>query len=398
MARDVNRWVAFALAACGVVGIAFLPPRGGVAPSRARLFAIPALTPARLRAQTLAAEWRAADGAVRLLEYRRRLPSVLAQRGDRGWGPTVVLTGADSLPPSATALVSLAMDSAWARLGLGETKIRVVVVIEVAPRPGAGASSAPGQQGQMYLEPDSTDRTTCVALVPAGPYWTRLIRGRPSEARARMQFVRWLGASLGPCAFYARHGTPGRPVRGWLAARNWDVALYMDAYDRGAGDWSSSNLLGNPRYGWYWENIYSFSPATVACMAGRPAACRAAVLLGATDGAGRADALPHVARFEPRWWKVQDLVPGERYLSDVARAVGRDRFQKFWGSPLPVDTALAMALKKPVGEWTAAWQTSYTPRLRLGAAAPLWACLLALLLGAAAVSSVALTASRRQIR
>ena len=95
---------------------------------------------------------------------------------------------------------------------------------------------------------------------------------------------------------------------------------------------------------------------------------------------------------------MQDLVPGERYLSDVARDVGRDRFLGFWSSTLPVDTALALALKKPVGQWTAEWQRSYVPRLRLGAAAPLGAYLLALLLGALAVTSVAFTASRRQVR
>ena len=103
-------------------------------------------------------------------------------------------------------------------------------------------------------------------------------------------------------------------------------------------------------------------------------------------------------RVERRWWQVQSLVPAERYLSDVARAVGRDRFLRFWSSPLPVDTALAAALKMPVGEWTAQWQRGYVRPLRLGAAAPLGASLLALMLGAVAVITVALTVSRRQVR
>jgi hypothetical protein len=274
----------------------------------------------------------------------------------------------------------------------------VVVVIELTPSAPAGSGSAPTQEGQVYLEPDSSDRTTCVALVPAGRYWTRVILGEPIQARWRTQFGRWLQAGLGPCAFYARYGAPSKPVRRWLAARTWDVALFMDAADESRAGWSSANLLGDPRFGWYWEQIYSYPPATVACMAGRAAGCRAAVLRGTAEGGGPPESLPRVVRVERRWWQARDLVPVERYLSDVALAVGRDRFLRFWSSPLPVDTALAVALKQPVGEWTVEWQRGYTPQLRLGAAAPLVASLLALVLAALAVTSVALTASRRQVR
>ncbi len=290
------------------------------------------------------------------------------------------------------------MDSVWAKLGLEETKIRVVVVIELARSAPAGSSSAPTQEGQVYLEPDSTDRTICVALVPAGRYWTRVILGEPIQARWRAQFGRWLQASLGPCAFYATYGAPSKPVRRWLAARSWDIALVMDAADESAARSSSTNLLGDPRWGWYWEQIYSYPPATVACMAGRPAGCRTAVLRGATDRGAPADSLPRIVRVERRWWWVRHLIPAERYLSDVARVVGRERFLRFWSSPLPVDTALATALTMPIGEWTARWESGYVRPLRLGAAAPLGASLLALLLGAVALTGAALAASRRQVR
>jgi hypothetical protein len=103
-------------------------------------------------------------------------------------------------------------------------------------------------------------------------------------------------------------------------------------------------------------------------------------------------------RPERRWWRTQRLLPGERYLSDVAREVGRDRFQSFWTSTLPVDSALATALKQPVGEWTSQWERRFIAPIRLGAAAPLGATAIALLLGAVAVLAVMLTASRRQVR
>jgi len=400
MARDLRRWVVATLGACVIIGLALLPPRGA-RPSRARLvFAIPQSTPARLRAQELAAQWRAADGAARLLDQRARARSVLSSPEMRKSGVTVVLTGARSIPPEAVAHVTSAMDSAWAALGLGETKIAVLVIIDLEPSTSAG-SSAPTLEGPMYLEPDSTARTTCIALLPAGRYWGRLILGMPAQARASSrQFALWLRANLGPCAFYATYGTPSRTVRRWLAARQWDVGRFLNTDPFGRA-WSSTDILGDPRYGWYWERIYTFNPSTVACMAGRPAGCRAAVLRGggASDGAGHADSLPRIVRTEPRrWWQRQDLIPGERYLSDMARAVGRERFLAFWGSPLPVDTALALALRKPVGEWTAEWQHRYTPRLRLGAAAPWWAYGFAALLSALVLCGAAITAQRRQIR
>jgi len=397
MARDLRRWVVATLVACGVVAFALLPPRGAAVTRAGLVFAIPQSTPARLRAQALAAEWRAADGAARLLDQRARARSVLSSPETRKLSVTVVLTGPQSIPREAVARVASAMDSSWAALGLGETKIGVLVVIDLAP----GTTSGPAQEAPMYLEPDSTNRTTCVALVPGGLYWSRFILGTPGQERERPYFVEWLRASLGPCAFYATYGAPSKTVRRWLTVRQWDIGRFLSTENPVRRAWSSTDMLGDPRYGWYWERIYTFSPSTVACMAGRPAGCRALVLRGggASDGAGRADSLPRIVRTEPRrWWQAQDLIPGERYLSDVARTVGRERFLGFWGSPLPVDTSLALALRKPVGEWTAEWQHRYTPRLRLGPAAPVTAYALAVTLGVLVLFGAALAAQRRQVR
>jgi len=103
-------------------------------------------------------------------------------------------------------------------------------------------------------------------------------------------------------------------------------------------------------------------------------------------------------RIDRRWGRVSRLVEGQRFLGDVARAVGRDRFLTFWTSGLPVDTALAAALKRPVGEWTAEWQRDFVRPIRLGPAPPLGSVTIALALAALAVALVAVTASRRQVR
>ena len=134
----------------------------------------------------------------------------------------------------------------------------------------------------------------------------------------------------------------------------------------------------------------------MACLAGRPSGCRAAVLAGAAEE--RTIPIPNVVLVERRWWRVQHLLPGERYLGDVARTVGRDRFLDFWTSGQPVDTALALALKRPVGEWTADWERGFVRPIRLGPMPPLGAMVIALAIAVIALAAVAATAWRRQVR
>ena len=397
---SVKRWVALAVLGCIVIAFAYLPPRGGVSTKGLRLFVnqSPQGTPARLRAQALADEWRAADGALRLVQERQRFRQAVGGAPRRGntAGVTVLFTSATTVSPAVVHMVEAAMDTAWHQLGLGETKVHVAAVLELWEPRVSGRAPSLQHDEIAYLEPDSTDRTTCIAFLPAGLYWTRVMRGERRPATGFGGLVQWLQASLGPCAFYAAYGTPGKPVRRWLAARNWDVALHLDADRAGQDRFSSVNVLGDPRFRWFWESIYSFPPATVECLAGRPNGCRAAVRAGSeTD---RDTPIPQVLRMERRWWRRQHLIPGERYLADVAHAVGRDRFLSFWTTALPVDSALTLALKEPVGEWTSAWEGRFVPRIRLGPTVSIVAMVLALLLAAVAVTGVTLSASRRQVR
>jgi hypothetical protein len=110
------------------------------------------------------------------------------------------------------------------------------------------------------------------------------------------------------------------------------------------------------------------------------------------------DSVSRVVSPDDRWWVGQSLIPGERYLADVAAAIGRERFRRFWNSPLPVDTSLTLALGQPIGDWTVGWERRFSRPLPLGAAAPLGGTLLALLISATAVTLAAMAASRRQVR
>jgi len=389
---SLKRWILVGLAACLALALAYLPPRGAESSGKSPFVGQPLSgTPARQYAHALADEWRKVDATVRLLEDRERV-----QRDSLRASATIVFRGS-TLPPKSVHDVETVMDSVWRDLGLGETKVRVTLVIELQRPSGSADSPTPLQDRVAYLAPDSTHRTTCLAYVPAGPYWTSFILGK-LDARLRQHegFVQWLQAGLGPCAFYAAYGTPGRPVGSWLAARNWDVGLYLGSNGIAGERFSSLDLMGDPRFPWYWERVYSFPPATVACLAGRPGGCRAALLPGAAEE--RTIPIPNVILVERRWWRTQHLLPGERYLGDVARTVGRDRFLDFWTSAQPVDTALAAALKRPVGEWTADWERGFVRPIRLGPTPPLGAAVIAVAIAVLVLTVVAATASRRQVR
>jgi hypothetical protein len=374
------------------LALAYLPPRGADSSGKSP-FVGQSLsgTPARQYAQALADEWRKVDATLRLLEDRQRV-----RRDSLRASPTIVFRGA-TLPPNAVHDVETVMDRVWRDLGLGETKVRVTLVIELQRPSGSADTPTPLQDRVAYLAPDSTHRTTCLAYVPAGPYWTSFILGkREDQHEVHVRFARWLEAGLGPCAFYAAYGTPGRPVESWLAARHWDVGLYLGSHGIAGERFTSLDLMGDARFPWYWDGVYSFPPATVACLAGRPSGCRAAVLAGAADEG--TIPIPNVILLERRWWRTQHLLPGERYLGDVARTVGRDRFLSFWTSGQPVDTALALALKRPVGEWTADWERGFVRPIRLGPTPPLGAAVIAVAIAVIVLTVVAATASRRQVR
>jgi hypothetical protein len=383
MARELRWWLAGAFVACAVVAVGYLSP-SGVAPATTAGQREP--TAARLRSRRLAERWRAADLAVRLALYRRRLEPELAHRRETDQpGPALLLEAPDTVPASTQALVAAALDTVWRELGLGVSKVAVGVVVDFWRIPQTSTDSTPkvpaGSVG--YLLPDSSDRATCIALIPAW-HWTRLPR----------QLEDWLRRGLGPCAFFARWGVPGEPVRVWMARRHYDLARVPSWGPQGSEPPEASWMM-NRNTGWFWAAVYGHPIAAIGCLAGRAPSCRTAVLAGAGDAFG--DSQPRLLDATVRWWGEERLVQGGQYLGDVAREVGYDRFLRFWNSTEPVDTALATALKMPVGKWTARWERRFLPRLPLGAAAPLSAAVLGILLAGAAVALVARGATRRQV-
>jgi len=186
----------------------------------------------RQRAQALANEWRKADGSLRLLRARRELQESL--REAKAGTSLVVVSESAGVAIATPPIADSAIHIAWRQLGLGETKVRVAVIIQLAVTAPVQDRPTIEEGIAAYLAPDSTDRTTCIAVLPTGNYLTSVFRG--TEVRFRLPFdavVQNLKTGLGPCAFYAAYGTPSKSVRGWLVARGWDLGMTLDVGTRG---------------------------------------------------------------------------------------------------------------------------------------------------------------------
>jgi len=397
MAPRLTRWAWAVIPAlvCLAIALVYLPPRPagpprGESPMSRRAGQL------RERAVELAAEWEIEEFGRRAVGYRLQLAPELRRR----WAadsPTVavLLLGPDSVTGWARERVETAIRRSWHELGLGVTKVAVGVVVDMDRRVRPGAlDSLPGISGgafgTTYLLPDSLDQATCIALLPAPYFLDRRLTIPPGRLET------WLHDGLGPCAFYARFGVPGARVRGWLARRRYDLATWA-VWDRPLSAGFNFGWLRpeERNYGWWWEGIYGLKFSAVACLGGRPPACLASVREGDT---GRPGSARVVVPLSPWRFSRMDLLGGGRWLSDVVRATGDARFREFWLTELPVDSALTLALRRPVGEWTVGWQAGISAPPPFGPWVPARVWLSGLVAAGLTLLLLAVALPRREVR
>lgn len=399
MAPQLTRWgLAIGIACIAIAGV-YLSPRGNIRYRRLGMVSLDG-SDASDRARTLADRWRAADRRARLATYRDVLAPMLRSR--RAFDQASVaglIDGPDSLGLRSGATLQRGLDSLWGRLGLGATKVGVGVVIDLH-RSGAvsmGPSAHPSEDRWSVIValPDSADHSTCVVVVPGWSH-ERLLNADVRDLGAARQLADWLVGVTGPCAFYARFGAPSARVRAWLGRRQFDLAESADWTGAGSNDWMAGYLLVDPRRrSWWWPELYELEPGARACLGGRRAACRAAIT---GDDSESLDSIPTVVTLpNPRAINLQPIIGGGRYLADVARAVGDERFRDFWTADQPVDTALSLALRRPVGTWTAGWQLQVSPRPPLGPAPGLADLVFGVLVAGGCVVAAMLGMSRRVV-
>jgi hypothetical protein len=104
------------------------------------------------------------------------------------------------------------------------------------------------------------------------------------------------------------------------------------------------------------------TPAGVACIAGESGACRR-MLFGrassAVDSAWRSRVVTSYGSSYFSFYFLPQQTPlGPNVgwiLSDMARTLGPDRFERVWRSPLPVPDAFKQASGEDIDDWIRAW-------------------------------------------
>jgi hypothetical protein len=359
MALTLRRWILAALLGCGVTAIAYLPPSQ---PRYQRFtdfqaFANQDVTPERMREKRIQAHLQGAQHALAIALRRDTLTHLLQRDAPRpGVLPGLLFEG--TVPDWARRAILASFDSLWRRLEPKSAEIRMTVVIEARPFEFGARST--------YFLPPATDGHTCVATVT--PHWqlSRLMRySTPPTDSFPLQ--PWLRSGQGPCAFYAAFGRPGPRIEEWLLDREFDLGSEPEwnAPDL-RPDWVTSEAI-------YWNVSFD----GIACAGGNRARCR--VALFTPDDSFRGRGPPPSGRrthqqlrgivSRPRFWDI-NLFQGSRYLSDLVRTMGTERFDSFWRSPSPVDSAFFHAFGVPIETYTQIWarrqmgRVSVTPALR----------------------------------
>lgn len=222
-------------------------------------------------------------------------------------------------------------------------------------------------QGTLFLE--AGGREVCVGVVPTrlgGPTGGAFVVHRWSNER-----------SLSPCAFHAAFGPPGPHIRRWLVSRRYTMARSLTwlagVREPRARPWDYEvERLGLPRvqttlprwlvgvWGQYLAPPYWMGKDALHCLTGDDASCLRTVidtaLIGRTGGwpreaTGRAPALGG----EPPPSMATARLVGGHYLSDLIADMGRERFQRFWRSELPLAEAFRESFGTGMAEWTGRW-------------------------------------------
>ena len=360
MARGVRGWIGSAvLGVVLVIGYVALTP----APIHMGHPAEPGAQSRLEREATRAAhDLAVGEQQLELTQLRQRVAdeSRRAVTGDAST-LTVVVTANDGRDPVRAAAFRDALDTAWRALGLGVTKVDVGVILVdrgLMRRWEQALGIRTGEPSAIYVLPDSLAPTTCVAIVVAPPG-----TGRPRPGFLESLAPGWLG----PCAFLARFGIPGARVGRWLMARSYDLAALPEWGKAVAATRRDPLSEVAVRGSWYWTAIYFMPHNAISCLAGRPVGCRDAIRAG--DDAAEPPDGSLVIESDLRWrFDRQGIVGAPHLLSAVLREAGAIRFEEFWHTELPVDSALTVALAHPVGVWTADWELRHASRPHLGPA------------------------------
>jgi hypothetical protein len=259
-----------------------------------------------------------------------------------------------------------------------------------------------------HVLPEATDGRTCLTIVDVGVWAGRMItlgRASPLEIR-RLAPVSHL---LGTCAYYLRFGPPGDAVGAWLAEGSYILAQEPTwAVQPGQPPLEPGRRGPSRTVGW-WDPYFRTTTFELdACAAGDRRVCG---MIAVGEEAYQPD--PRLAsrrvfnrRIMPpglapvvRYWSLRHPLgwASQAYLADMVSDLGAERFQRFWSSDLPVDSAFAVAMGMPLDQWTVRWARAHVGLPRRGPTVPLSSAAVGLLLAGVIVGGAIALVTQRQV-
>lgn len=333
MRVTVFRWLAMVGILCGGVVVLTIPFPTGTREA-------PARSPAEARWRTESVRrWATSRELTQSVQSHRAWQGVSRWRARGGGG--VMIDG--SVP---AALRRVADSLARASLGSEDESEHagIFVYYDSSSLPLASKYREASLTTVLYALPEVTDGVRCIAIV-------RLLRSSP----AALAQVR-----AGPCAFYGVFGPPGARLRAWL-----DLTRFGLAREAAWHAVSAPNVENG-------RDLFSLPAGASACVTRGGLWCLETLGLyqrGQTPSTR--DSTPLIGR--PGYWlsqppkwngligleSAQDRIalgPGqERFLSDMARDLGAERFRAFWSSPDEPTSAFQAAAGMSLDEWTRHW-------------------------------------------
>jgi hypothetical protein len=289
-----------------------------------------------------------AAGDVQLAVHEYRSAQALDRwKRARAADPGVRPARLDQTVPRAIADSALsAVRSQWSRLGAQSplnAEVFVFVDTSTIPRADAAAASRRSIEPRRlvdvsYALPEVTDGDRCVVLVR--------LRGTSPAHLAAVHAQRLIGV----CGFYAVFGMPGDSVRSWLRATGHAFARQSDWHVARAPVIDATSA-------------YALHPDAARCLTGETRACHVTLGVGAERESGPvrldssfAESVLRAVTASPDGWQQQRAGEHQgRYLADVVRDLGPERFARFWHADGSVEAAFAAAAGVDLAAWTETW-------------------------------------------
>ncbi len=353
MALTPKRAAMGAVALCGLIAVAYLPPSpepGGprFIDRRPRTVERRAANRARTRVEQ----------AVRQLLQSRRRDSLLAQLREQSLETPFLHFSPDVSQPSREWF-RREVSQRWSILGqTGGYPVGVLVVMDTSAELGRLRERWWRRASLNYYMPASLDGHACVTVV-------RLRESHASEENGEFQWHLRDGqrpALFGPCAFYAIFGEAGRTLSQWLDSPSGFYGSSFETTVRSVpvreGRDRTFELPGwSPGSGPQHRAGYLDVPA---CLVGRTDRCSHLV----SDPTGPIGSIPSsdVPVLEGvRTYRFGAGSDNSYPLSDLLAEKGREAFAVFWRSNEPLEQAFETAFGEPLGEFVHRWIKSRAP-------------------------------------